>query len=401
MSVFTRKAVRRATVAVAVTGMTVAAVTGCASKKKTIEAELTAASGYIDSSTSLSMTFGVSDGKGTLKKLMTSGEDAITPALADSLLASSVTVTLDPSGDATFASLSKAASTPEYKNLPAADKVKQFNASIVVRSFDADLVQLRLVDGVLYGATDLNKIDQIARDNGTDGVPADLDQIDPVLGQLESDLRAGKWVRLPLASYLDTFEDMLGGLDTTEGELAQPDAEQVGKTVLEAIKPHVKVVDAEGKHSGRVLDVTVQAKSAMQAAITALQTLPVPLGELQEIDGAALAEQMSDTALTGQITLADSHFTGFSVDLEPLRTLVKDVSGEPLTGARLTLQVDDSAEPVTAPTDLSTVKLGDFIESFFGGLFGGGELSEEDMMFEEELDPAAGIDPTQLEPAQQ
>jgi hypothetical protein len=132
------------------------------------------------------------------------------------------------------------------------------------------------------------------------------------------------------------------------------------------------VTDANDDSAKRVLDLKVQVRPALKAALAVLKVskdLPFQEG-LTEVTDADIDEAVKDGTAHGTITLEDSHFTQFTVDIESVRSLDPEADGAALTGSRMVLDVDDSADALTAPTDVSTFDLGEFLDSMLEDIEG-------------------------------
>ncbi|MGZ6792981.1 MAG: hypothetical protein ACXVFV_08505 [Mycobacteriales bacterium] len=350
-----------------VLALPLAAAAGCGvEKRQSVKAELTAAEHHLGASRSASFTLRVDDSKGSLAALAT--KDGSTPkALAQDLLRTSITYTVDAAGNATLAGLSGRATGS------LAEQLKKVDASVLVRDGSAELGELRLVAGVLYARVDLTEIGRLAEEGGVEDFDRKLDDAvasaDPRLATGLKDVRAGKWVRLPLASYLDKFQELAKGFTGITPEATTPgkaDYDGLGKRLFAAVKPYVKVTDANDSSSDRVLDVDVKARPAVKAALAVLQAekgLPFA-GLLRGTTPADVDSKLADGTAHGTITLASGHLKQVTVDMESIRSLDPKPGKDRLTGSSVVLDVDDSAGRVSAPTDLSSFDLGALIDSF-------------------------------------
>jgi hypothetical protein len=350
------------------------AAVGCGvQKKKTVRQEFTAAQSFLGDSKAASFTLKLSDTQGNLAKLITKDGDT-PPAVAQALLKGSITYTADPAGDATFKSVSASGTNPT--DLKAAlDKV---NLAFVVRDDKAELVELRLVAGDLYAHVNLTEIGVLAKAGGVDDFDAQLNEalgsMDPRFATGLADVRAGKWLKLPLSKYIDKLKDLAGAFPgMTPGTTSKSyDFSGLGKKAYDAVKPYVKVTDANDSSKDRVLDVTVQVKPALKAVLSMLKAeKDLPFASfLSDVDPSEIDKNVSNGSAKGTITLHDSHLTQVAVDLESLRLLSTDPGVDSLAGTRVTLAFDDSADQLSAPTNLSSLDLGALIDEFINGLFG-------------------------------
>jgi hypothetical protein len=351
-----------------VLALPLAAAAACgAEKKKTVRQEWSSAQSSLLDSKAASFTLKLSDAQGNLAKQLTKDGD-VPPAIATALLKGSVTVVTDPAGDATLGSAQKAAGSGACFDTA---NLSKSNSAFVVRDDKADLLELRAVAGDLYAHVNLQEIGALAKAGGVDDFDAQLDEFaadaDPRLAKAVTDVRAGKWLKLPLSQYLDQLKDLAGSVvpQATSGPC---DFSAVGPKLVSAVKPYVKVTDANDSSKDRVLDVTVQVKPAVTALIGVLKadkSLPFA-GLLGDMPTSEITDEIKDGVAKGTITLHDSHLTGFSVDLESLRQLSPDPGVDSWAGVQVAVAVDDSADALTAPTELSSVDLGAMIDEFLG-----------------------------------
>ncbi len=365
-----RSATARLAAGTLVLALPLVAAAGCGvEKKRSIKAEFAAAQASFEKSKSVSMTLRLDDAKGNLAKLMKN--DDTPDALVQAVLKGSITFIGDPAGSATFASLEKNASAADLKS-----SLKNVNFGYVIRDDKGVLGEIRLVAGDLYARVDLKEIGRLAKAGGADDFDSSLDEAvsslpDPRLKQALTDVRAGKWLKLPLAKYIDQLQDLaksmnpaLGGADADK----KYDAKALGGKVFAAVKPYVKVTDANDSKSNRVLDVKVQVKPAVKAVLAVLKadkTLPFA-GLLAGATPAEVDKNLSDGTANGTITLKDSHLTQVAVDVESLRLLSTDPGTDSVAGLRVVVDVNDKANELSAPTDLASVDLGALLEQFMG-----------------------------------
>ncbi|HUR50662.1 MAG TPA: hypothetical protein VMZ11_00905 [Mycobacteriales bacterium] len=350
------------------------AAAGCgAEKKKTVKQEFSTAQDHLADSKSASFTLRFGDAAGNLAKAMTKDGD-VPPAVVQALLKGSVTYVTDPAGDATLRSVqSKGASQADVK--AAFSKV---NLSFRVRDDQDDLAELRVVKGDLFAHINLNEIGRLAKAGGVDDFDATLDEnlgaSDPRMAQALTDVRAGKWLKLPLSKYLDQLQGLAEGFPgASPGASPGYDLSGLGSRALAAVKPYVKVTDANDSSKDRVLDVKVQARPALKALLAVLKTekgLPFSgmLGDAEsEID-----KNVKDGVAKGRITLHESHLTQVSVDLESIRQLSNDPGNDSFAGVQVVVDVDDDADELQTPSDVSKVDLAALVEQLIGGFFGMG-----------------------------
>jgi hypothetical protein len=361
----------RLTAGTLVLALPLVAAAGCgAEKKKTIRQEFTAAQKHLGDSKAAAFTLSFDDSKGNLAKLMNEDGEA-PPALVSALLKGSITYVTDAAGDATLRSVQAEAANPT--DLKAS--LSKVNVAFVVRDDKADVAEIRLVAGDLYAHVNYTEVKALAKAGGVDDLDAMLDEnlgdADPRLATALNDVRAGKWLKLPLAKYLDQLQELagsiapgLGGTDTSK----QYDFAGIGKKAYDAVKPYVKVTDANDSSKDRVLDVKVQARPALTALLGVLKAekdfpLAAMLGEIKTSD---ITENIRDGEASGTIKLHESHLTEVAIDVESIRQLSTDPGTDSFEGVKVVLGIDDSADEVSAPTELSSVDLGAMIDEFLG-----------------------------------
>ena len=136
------------------------------------------------------------------------------------------------------------------------------------------------------------------------------------------------------------------------------------------MKPYVKVTDANDSSKDRVLDVKVQAAPALKALLAVLKAEKDLhfASMLADVSPAEIDKNVKGGEARGTIKLHDSHLTQVAVDLESLRQLSTDPGTDSFAGVQVVVDVDDSADQLSAPTDLSSLDLGalldDFLKSF-------------------------------------
>lgn len=350
------------------------AVAGCgAEKRRTIKAELSSAGDSLQTSSSMSVTLRVKDDAGNLVKAATEGDAP--KGLAQALIGGSVSYTIDPAGKQTLADLSfKDLSESELK-----DALKQVNVALVVRSDKADIGELRLVDGTLYAHVDLQEVNRLVVLGGGDPIDASLDETfgdDPQLAKGLADVRAGKWIKLPISDYIEKLTDLAksfsGSEEPAPAATATPNYNALSDRLFKAVKPYIKVTDASDSSGERVLDVKVQVRPALKAGLAVLQaTEGLPFtDQLRDVQPTEIDKNVKDGTINGTITLKNSHFTQFTLDLESVRTLDPEDTGPSLKGGHVVFDVNDSAAEVTAPTDLSSFDIGELLDGFLSDLEG-------------------------------
>lgn len=361
-----------------VLALPLAAAAGCGvEKKRTIKAEFSSAVSNIQNSKAASFTISFKDTKGTVAGLI--NKDGTVPKpLVKELLGGSVTYTVDPAGDKKLKELKYTAGTSS-SDLSAA--LKTVNLAFVVKDATTALGELRLVDGVLYAHVDLKEIGRLAAAGGVKDFDAKVDEAvtssDPKFAQGLKDVRAGKWIQLPLTKYISKLQDLAKGVTGSE-EAKKAGSIDVGgltQKVFKAAKPYIKVTDANDSSSNRVLDVNIKMRPALKAALTVLQAqtdLPFA-SEIAKVAPSDIDDNVSDGTAHGTVSLKSGHLTQVTVDIESIRTLNPDEAGSTknsVAGASVVFGLDDSADGVNVPADVSTFDVGALFDDFLGGLSG-------------------------------
>lgn len=361
-----------------------AAVAGCGvQKQRTIKAEFTSAGTYLQDSKAASFTLRLDDSQHKLAALLQ--KDADTPAeLADAFAGGSITYVVDPVSDKVLRDVS---ATPTGKDVGA--QLKTVNLAFVIKDSTATLGELRVVDGVLYLHVDLAEIGRLAKAGGVEDFDASLDSAvtggPPEFASIVKEVRAGKWVKLDLAKYLtkltdlaDTFaQGFTGASPAPKPSASAFDAKGLGQRLFDGVKPYVKVTDANDNSSDRVLDVTVDARPALKAALkilAATDDLPFP-NVFSDIDPTQVDDNIGPGLAKGQIRLADGHLKQISIDAESIRKLAIDPGTDSVAGLSVVFDVDDSAVAVQAPSDVSSVDLGELVDQFLDGINPSGSTS--------------------------
>jgi hypothetical protein len=350
-----------------------AAAAGCgAEKRKTIKAEFASAASNLEGSKAASFTLRLDDAQGNLAKLAKKSDGAPPAAVVDALLKGSITYIVDPVGDATFKSATATKGAADLKS--ALNKV---NLAFVVRDGVADVAELRLVAGDLYAHVNLTEIGRLATLGGAKDFNSSLDDavtsMDPRFAQGLADVRAGKWLKLPLSKYLDQLQGLAGSMAPQLGGSStgkKYDFNALGKRAYAAVKPYVKVTDANDSSSDRVLDVNVQVRPALKALLALLQSekgLPFA-GMLGSVMPSEIDKNVTDGIAHGTITLKSSHLRQVAVDIESIRTLSTDPGTDTVAGARVVVDINDDAAALTAPTDVSSFDIGQIIDGFLQNL---------------------------------
>jgi hypothetical protein len=345
-----------------------AAAAGCGvAKKRSIKQELAAAQSHLADSKAASFTLRLGDRKGALAALAVN-DGAVPQAAVKDLLGGSVTYTFDAESGRKLQSLDPSASTDDLKTA-----LENVHFAIAIKDAASTVAEIRLVDSALFARVDLEEIDRVAKEAGSDGLGSSLDDfIDSAPADNQPalrDLRAGKWLKLPLEGYLDKVKDLAKSLPTAAPSTAAgKDLQKTGADLFAAVKPFITVTDANNSSSKRVLNVDVDARAAIKAGLGVLRTakgLPFA-GVFDSITPADVDRNVAAGKAHGTITLSDGHLTQVTVDMESIRALDPDKGGTSLAGSSVVLDIDDSAARVTAPTqDVSSVDVKALIDDLF------------------------------------
>ena len=347
-----------------VLALPLAAAAGCgAAKKRTIKQELASARDHLYNSKAASNTVHFTDPKGLLAKSFAHDGDA---DVAKEVVGGAISWTIDPTSDKTLRQLSFSPDTSEAALKKSAAEV---NFALSVKDAQKTIGEIRLVEGTLWVRVDLSEIDRVAGGgvlDGFDGFAADAPaQFRAAL----ADVRAGTWMTLPLTEYLGKVSDLVKDLPNPVASAAPDlDVTKVGTKLFDAVKPAIKVTDANDSSSDRVLDVKVDARAAAKAALGVLKAeKDLPFAEaLTDVTASDVDDTIAAGTVNGQIRLSDGHLKQVSVDLQSFKKLDASDHSAPVTGSTVTIDVDDSADAVTAPTDnVSSVDVKALLDDLF------------------------------------
>ena len=368
-----------------VLALPLAAAAACGvEKSRTIGAEFSSARSNLSASKAASFTLRLDDSKGNLDKIFTKGKNGAPKAISKAVLAGGITYVFDPAGNKTLSQIK----TTGLSSSDLKAQLKAVNVAVLVKDQRSTLTELRLVNGTLYAHVDLPEISRLAKAGGVKDFDAQLNDAgsDPTFGKLLADVRAGKWVKLALVDYVEQFKALAKTFTPGAQPAPKPstkafDAKMLGRSLYSALKPYVKVTDAADSSTDRVLDVRVQARPAVKAMLRVLKSSKgIPgLSQLLSVDDSAVDGAIADKTVDGTVTLKDGHLTQLAVDLESFRQAAVKTSKDSLAGARLVMDVDDSASPVVAPTDVSGFDFGKIVKQYLDSISaltaGGGATS--------------------------
>lgn len=354
--------------ALAVTGAI--AVAGCGAAGS-LRADNAHAKSSLQAAKSLSVTLGFSDPDGKLAKAIRSGDSTTTQAQAAAVIGATISFTVSANGGRTLF----AKGDP---NQPLSHQVKQSNFDLTVSGLGGKLAEIRLVDGILYATSDIAAVKKAA-DLGGPGAGAQVDafltSVPPQLKQGADDLKAGKWLKVPIATYVEQLQKLAkaGGGAAPDPAKARGYA-KLGKDLQAAIKPNIGLTDLGATGDSRNVSIDIKVKQALTAVLGVLSsdaaTLGLPAGLIPKGDA---LEDVSDKTLSATLTITRGHYTKLSVPFAGLAGLDAhpSTSVPPFGSSAIVLQLDDSAAPVIAPTNVSSFDIGALIDQFvsqFGGV---------------------------------
>jgi hypothetical protein len=363
---------RRLAAGVALVALPLVAAVGCGeaveAKKESVQGSLQKASDNLSASESVSVVMRFDDASGNARKaLTTASEDPATPAQADLLLGGRISFTVDPAAGKTLRDLQTADPA-----LPVAEQLKLVNLAMEVQADGGPLAQIRLVGGDLYANVGLDKITDVAEKAGsTEDLAGQVQQFAasaPAQFQpLVADVMAGKWVKVPLAPYAEQLKQL--GEEGAPVPSPSVDTQKLGTDLLNAVKPFVAVSDATSDGDERVLDVKVQAKQAVQAAMTAFTQAAPGVPGLDQLDTSGV-DRIGDGTVDGQVTLSGDHLEKITMDLGSAERLAPPgaTPSPDLSGSLLTVDVDDAADEVAVPDDVSSFDVGAVVQQLLDTL---------------------------------
>lgn len=317
---------------------------------------------------SATFTLSLDDADGNLKKAATGGEDGLSEPAADAITSGTISITIDPSGDLTLGEVADAdpGASPQ-------DSLSRVNLAMAVKTGDKDVLGLRLVDGTLFARVDLGTIDEISAATGNDPISPSLDEAGqslPQLGAAITDLKAGKWLTLDLAPLVGQLENLSGAAGgASPSAMPELDGQKIATDLLAAVKPFTEVTGGkDGKY-----DVAVQARGALTAAANVLADSVGGLGDSFGVSGEELRnpdlDGLRDGPLKATVELDGDSFSKVTLDLSSLKDVAPADEDLPeLAGASVVLDIQDDADEITAPDDISGVDLNALIMQFFGAL---------------------------------
>ena len=349
------------------------AVAGCGAAGS-LRADNAHAKSSFKTAKSLSVTLGFSDPDGKLAKAIRSGDNT-TPTQAAAVIGGTVSFTMSANGGRTL--FAKGDPTR-----PLSQQVKQGNFDLTVNGLGGKLVEIRLVDGILYAASDIAAVKKAA-DLGGPGAGGQVDEffnsVPPQLKQGSDDLRAGKWLKVPIATSVKQLQKLAqaGGGGAPDPAKARGYA-KLGKDLQAAITPNIGLTDLGATGDTRNVSIGIKVKQSLKAVLGVLDsdaaTLGLPPGLIPKGDA---LKDVSDKTLSATLTITRGHYTKLSVPFAGLAALDAHPSSAvpPLGKSAIVLQLDDSAEPVSAPTNVSSFDIGSLLDQFIQRFSGVGAVA--------------------------
>ena len=339
------------------------AVAGCGATGS-LRADNAHAMSSFKAATSLSVTLGLSDPDGKLAKAVQSGDGSTTAAQAAVLIGGTISFTVSANGGREL--FAKGAA-----DQPLDQQVKQSNFDLTVNGLGGKLVEIRLVDGILYAASDIAAVKKAA-DLGGPGAGARVDEflnsVPPQLKQGADDLRAGKWLKVPIATYVEQVHKPAKAAGGGAPDPAKTRGyAKLGKDLQAAITPNIGLTILGATGDTRNVSIDIKVKQALTAVLGVLDTdaatFGLPPGLLPKGDA---LKDVSDKTLSATLTITRGHYTKIAVPFAGLAALDAHLSSAvpPLGKSAIVLQLDDSAGPVSAPTNVSSFDIASLLDQF-------------------------------------
>jgi hypothetical protein len=291
----------------------------------------------------LSVTLRLVDPDGSLMHEMTTGSDPAPRPIAQAIEHGSITVDVAATdGKPLFA----------HRQAPGtlAGQVKEFNIGMTVRAAGQTIIGLRIVNGVLYGTADLDAMDRLGKAGGSSDF---LTSVPPQLQPLVTDLRAGKWVQLPLASYMDVAQGYLPP-SVTPQSLSRTSSRLLG---IAARDTSMRETSSSGDDATE--QVTLHWRQLLKDEAAVLSSV-LPSGAVPGNADAMIAKTFTSQPVRGTLVIRGGHYRSLTVPLEQfVRLAAKPTGHVPSFGkAALVVDVNDQPAPVRAPAKVSTFRIG-------------------------------------------
>lgn len=315
----------------------------------------------------VAFTMSLKDPKGTLLATATTAEDKRVAQFVES---SSLTVTIDPAGDATFGSATKAPATPT-KDLAAALK----NSGAVrldLTHSGKSVVGLAIVNGVIYVRVDLAELSTVSGQQ----LSKQLADAPPMLAPVVDGLKTGKWLTLDLPALLAKYPELSKMASAGAGAGATPSPQALlglqSKLQAALAANSTQTVTTSGDQTE--VHLAVKAKAFLTAAMEALSAtgaVPGTASSLSEIKSGL--SSLQDGTVNATLTIKADHYTSAVLDLQSLAKLSKDPqAAKDAAGAQLRVDINDQAPAVTAPAAGQVVDLNSLVQSVLSQLASSG-----------------------------
>jgi len=318
----------------------------------------------------VAFTMSLKDPKGSLLASATTAEDK---RVAQFIESSSLTVTIDPAGDATFGSATKTPQTaPE--DLGAALKNSGAMRLDLTRS-GKSVVGLTIVNGVIYARVDLAELSTVSGQQ----LSKQLADAPPMLAPAVDGLKTGKWLSLDLPALLAKYLELTKPASPGPGGAATPSPQALlglQSKLLAAFEANsAKTVTTSGDQTE--VHLAVKAKAFLTAvvdAIAAIGAVPGTASSLSDLKSGL--RSLQDGTVDVILTVKADHYTSAVLDLQSLAKLGKDPKAVSATaGAQLRVDINDQAAAVTAPAAGQVVDLNSLAQSVLSQLSADGTLS--------------------------
>lgn len=171
-------------------------------------------------------------------------------------------------------------------------------------------------------------------------------------------LTSGKWVSLDLARlYTKAKSAGKFGEPKKDGPVSDgvnPNAVQsVGRKLIDAVQQHTTYTTTKNG-STVVVSMKVDAKGAASGILPALKSTPTEW--LVGPPSSASDVKIPAGTVDASITATDEHLTKLDLDLGSALSLANSPDAKTITTAKLAVDVNDRAAPVTAPSLDQVVK---------------------------------------------
>ncbi|HET9656027.1 MAG TPA: hypothetical protein VFP72_11775 [Kineosporiaceae bacterium] len=326
-----------------------------------------AAAANLSAAKVVAFTMSLKDPKGSLLATATTAEDK---RVAQFIESSSLTVTIDPAGDATFGSATKAPQAAP-KDLVAALKNSGAMRLDLTRS-GKSVVGLTIVNGVIYTRVDLAELSTVSGQQ----LSEQLADAPPMLAPVVDGLKTGKWLSLDLPALLAKYPELAKMASAGAGGAATPSPQAMlglQSKLLAAFEANsTKTVTASGDQTE--VRLTVKAKAFLTAVVdTMAATGAVPGTASSLSDLKSGLSSLPDGTVDVILTIKADHYTSAVFDLQSLAKLSKDPKAVSYTaGEQLRVDINDQAAAVTAPAAGQVVDLNSLVQSVLSQLAASG-----------------------------